>query len=509
VVATSSLDLGIDWGNVDLVLQVGAPKGVSRLLQRIGRSNHRLGEPSKAILVPANRFELLECQAAIDAINVGQLDGAPPQPGGLDVLAQHVVCLACSGPFHPDDLYTEITQAGPYAELSRQDFDDVVGFVATGGYALGEYERYQRLRPAGSGRLGIANQRFAQRYRMNIGTIVESPTLKVRVGGRIVGQVEEVFVQGLVPGDTFMFAGQVLEFLGVREMIVATRRATGEAPKVPAYGGGRLPLTTHLAEGVRAILADPQRWRDMPADVLEWLRVQRWRSVLPKPGGLLVETFPRGGKYYLVAYCFEGRNAHQTLGMLLTQRMQRAGLGPLGFVATDYVIAVWSLEEARDLDALFAEDMLGDDLEEWMAESSLLKRTFRTVAVIAGLIERRYPGQEKTRKQVTFNADLIYDVLRRHEPDHLLLRATRRDAARGLTDIGRLGEMLGRVRGRIEWRRLDRVSPLAVPVLLEVGRESVYDGAALDQLLQEVSLEDADTLIAEAMDNAGQAELAI
>jgi ATP-dependent helicase Lhr and Lhr-like helicase len=509
VVATSSLDLGIDWGNVDLVLQVGAPKGVSRLLQRIGRSNHRLGEPSKAILVPANRFELLECQAAIDAINVGQLDGAPPQPGGLDVLAQHVVCLACSGPFHPDDLYTEITQAGPYAELSRQDFDDVVGFVATGGYALGEYERYQRLRPAGSGRLGIANQRFAQRYRMNIGTIVESPTLKVRVGGRIVGQVEEVFVQGLVPGDTFMFAGQVLEFLGVREMIVATRRATGEAPKVPAYGGGRLPLTTHLAEGVRAILADPQRWRDMPADVLEWLRVQRWRSVLPKPGGLLVETFPRGGKYYLVAYCFEGRNAHQTLGMLLTQRMQRAGLGPLGFVATDYVIAVWSLEEARDLDALFAEDMLGDDLEEWMAESSLLKRTFRTVAVIAGLIERRYPGQEKTRKQVTFNADLIYDVLRQHEPDHLLLRATRRDAARGLTDIGRLGEMLGRVRGRIEWRRLDRVSPLAVPVLLEVGRESVYDGAALDQLLQEVSLEDADTLIAEAMDNAGQAELAI
>ena len=169
----------------------------------------------------------------------------------------------------------------------------------------------------------------------------------------------------------------------------------------------------------------------MPADVLEWLRVQRWRSVLPKPGSLLVETFPRGGKYYLVAYCFEGRNAHQTLGMLLTRRMQRAGLGPLGFVATDYVIAVWSLKEARDLDALFAEDMLGDDLEEWMAESSLLKRTFRNVAVIAGLIERRQPGQEKTRKQVTFNADLIYDVLRRHEPDHLLLRATRRDAARG------------------------------------------------------------------------------
>ncbi len=499
VVATSSLDLGIDWGNVDLVLQIGAPKGVSRLLQRIGRANHRLGEPSKAILVPANRFELLECQAALDAINAGQLDGLPPQPGGLDVLAQHIVGMACCGPFYPDDLYTEVTKAGPYADLSRQDFDDVVGFVATGGYALGEYERYQRLRPAGSGRLGIAHQRFARAYRMNIGTIVESPTLKVRVGGRVVGEVEEIFVQGLVPGDTFMFAGQVLEFLGVREMMVATRRASSEAPKVPAYGGGRLPLTTHLANGVRAILSDSRRWQGMPADVLEWLRMQRWRSALPNPGGLLVETFPRGDQCYLVAYCFEGRNAHQTLGMLLTRRMQRAGLGPLGFVATDYVIAIWSLAEPHDMEDLFAEDMLGDDLEEWMAESSLLKRTFRNVAVIAGLIERRHPGQEKSRKQVTFNADLIYDVLRRHEPDHLLLRATRRDAARGLTDIGRLSEFLARARERVEWRRLDRVSPLAVPVLLEVGRESVYDNAALDQLLREVETDDADTLIAEAM----------
>lgn len=505
VVATSSLDLGIDWGDVDLVMQVGAPKGVSRLLQRIGRANHRLNEPSKAVLVPANRFELLECRAALAAIDAGQLDGPPPQPGGLDVLTQHVIGTACSGPFVPDDLYAEITRAGPYADLDRQTFDDVIEFVATGGYALGEYERYRRLRPAGKGRLGIANQRLAQRYRMNVGTIVESPMLKVRVGGRVVGQVEEIFVQGLLPGDTFMFAGQVLEFLGVREMMVATRRASGQTPKVPAYGGGRLPLTTHLAEGVRAILADPSQWQGMPPDVLEWLRIQRWRSVLPKPGGLLVETFPRGGKYYMVAYCFEGRNAHQTLGMLLTRRMQRAGLGPLGFVATDYVIAIWSLQEARDLEALFAEDMLGDDLEEWMAESSLLKRTFRNVAVIAGLIERRHPGEVKTRKQVTFNSDLIYDVLRRHEPNHLLLRATRHDAARGLTDIARLGELLGRIKGKITHRRLDRVSPLAVPVLLEVGRESVYDGAAIDQLLSEVAFEDADALIADAMGNRQKA----
>ena len=241
------------------------------------------------------------------------------------------------------------------------------------------------------------------------------------------------------------------------------------------------------------MLADPSLWPLLPAAVQEWLRLQRWRSVLPRADRLLVETFPRGGKWFLVAYTFEGRNAHQTLGMLLTRRLERAGVQPLGFVATDYVIASWSLGEPTGMDALFDEDMLGDDLEAWMAESSLLRRTFRNVAVIAGLIERRHPGQEKSGKQVTVNSDLIYDVLRRHEPGHVLLRATRNDAARGLTDIGRLADLLARVRGRIDHRRLDRVSPLAVPILLEVGREQVY-GSAMDALLEE-----AEALIREAM----------
>ena len=194
-----------------------------------------------------------------------------------------------------------------------------------------------------------------------------------------------------------------------------------------------------------------------------------------------------------MAYCFEGRNAHQTLGMLLTRRMERAGLGPLGFVATDYVLAVWSLEPAGDVDALFDQDMLGDDLELWMAESSMLRRSFRTVAVIAGLIERQLPGHRKTRGQVTFNSDLIYDVLRRFEPNHILLRATFADAATGLTDLRRLSDMLARIKGRIKCRRLRRVSPLAVPVLLEIGREQVY-GAALDRIVDE----SIDELLAEA-----------
>ncbi|MBS27777.1 MAG: DNA ligase-associated DEXH box helicase [Alphaproteobacteria bacterium] len=505
VVATSSLDLGVDWAAVDLVIQIGAPKGSTRLLQRVGRANHRIDSPSRAVLVPANRFEVLECRAAVEAIRAHTLDGIPTRPGGLDVLAQHILGTACSGPVDRDQIYAEVRTAGPYMDLSREDFDDVFEFVATGGYALGGYKKFQRLFQTSNGTYEIANKTAIRDYRMNVGTIVEAPTLKVRLGrGRVLGEVEESFVNYMTQGDTFVFAGRLLEFVEVRETSVIARPGKGDAPAVPAYVGGRFPLSTHLADRVRAILSEPNSWTDLPEQVANWLDVQRWRSLLPSRDGLLVEIFPRANKHYLVAYCFEGRNAHQTLGMLLTRRMERAGLNPLGFVATDYVIGVWGTKSAEgaDIEALFDEDMLGDDLEAWMAESSLLKRTFRNVAVIAGLIQRRHPGEEKTRRQVTFNSDLIYDVLRSHEPNHVLLRATRADAASGLTDVRRLADMLSRVRGRITHRHLDRVSPLAVPILLEIGRESVY-GAAIDELLGE----QAEELISEAMDNVGTKDL--
>jgi len=505
VVATSSLDLGIDWAAVDLVLQVGAPKGASRLIQRIGRANHRLDEPSEAILVPANRFEVLECRAAIEAVRDNTLDQEPPRIGGLDVLAQHILGMACAAPFAADALFSEVRTAAPYADLARQDFDDALGFVCTGGYALKSYERWQRLKLEENGLYHLANPRVSRQYRLNVGTIVEEPMLKVALrNGRRLGQVEEYFIQGLVPGDTFIFAGEMLRFEGIRETTAVVARAAGEDPKIPVYAGGRLPLTTQLADRVRALLAEPGRWRSLPDDVREWLELQRRRSVLPEHDGLLIETFPRGNKEFLVAYCFEGRNAHQTLGMLLTRRMERAALRPIGFVASDYAIAVWSLKPVRDMAALFDQDMLGDDLEEWMAESSLLKRTFRNVAVIAGLIDRRHPGEEKSGKQLTVNSDLIYDVLRKHEPQHVLLRATRADAAGGLTDVRRLADMLARVKGRIAHRHLQRVSPLAVPVMLEIGKVSVY-GTAMDDLLHEAAQE----LIAEAMYEEPQGELPI
>ncbi|CAM5774418.1 DNA ligase-associated DEXH box helicase [Mesorhizobium amorphae] len=511
IVATSTLDLGIDWGDVDLVVHVGAPKGASRLAQRIGRANHRMDEPSKAILIPANRFEVLECRAALDANYLGAQDTPPLLAGTLDVLAQHVLGSACAAPFDADLLYAEIRSAAPYAELTRETFDRVVDFVATGGYALKSYERYARIRRTKEGLWRVTHPRIAQQYRLNVGTIVEMPELNVRYvrqgrgmagrGGPVLGKIEEYFAETLRPGDNFLFAGKVLHFEGIRENECIVSNGSGANIIVPSYAGGKFPLSTYLAEQVRAMLADPSRWQNLPEQVAEWLSMQKLRSVLPKKGDMLVETFPKGSRHYMVCYPFEGRLAHQTLGMLLTRRLERANARPLGFVATDYSLAVWALDDMGalfkakqpSLAELFDEDMLGDDLDAWLNDSWMLKRTFRNCAVIAGLIEKRFPGQEKTGRQVTVSADLIYDVLRSHEPDHILLQATRNDAATGLLDVSRLGLLLSRVRGRIVHKVLDRISPLAVPVMLEIGKESV-NGGANESLLMEAA-----DLVEEAM----------
>ena len=500
VIATSSLDLGIDWGGVDQVLQIGAPKGVSRLLQRVGRANHRMDEASRAILVPANRFEVLECEAAIEGVAARELDGEPPRPGGLDVLAQHLLGMACAASFLPDEAFDEVTATQPYAALGRADFDAVLDYVEAGGYALQAYERFRKLFRDSESRVHVRSARVAAQHRMNIGTIVEAPVLKVRLVGKrsfgpVLGEVEEYFANMLRPGDAFLFAGRKLKFLRVNANVVEAAEGADGDPLIPAYAGGRLPLTTNLAGRVRALLQSPETWHRFPDQVAEWLRLQLKRSRMPGLNDLLVETFPRGGRWHLVAYCFEGRNAHQTLGMLLTRRMQRAGYAPLGFVATDYVIGIWSAFQPTDISNLFGEDMMGDDLEEWMAESSMLKRSFRSVAVIAGLIHRNQPGAGASKKQVTVNSDLIYDVLRRHQPDHVLLRATRADAAHGLIDVTRVAGMLSRVKGRIVHMALSRVSPLAVPILLEIGREQVGDPADRDDLLAE-----AEAIVAEAME---------
>ena len=504
VVCTSTLDLGIDWGDVDLVIQIGAPKGASRLTQRIGRANHRMEEPSSALLVPGNRFEVLECLAARDAVVEGALDGDEGRDGALDVLAQHILATACSAPFSPDALYEEVVSASPYSGLSRADFDKAVDFAATGGYALKSYERFRRIVKTPDGLYRVRNSHVAQQHRLNAGTIVDAPSFNIRlIGksgrramGRKLGTMEEWFVEGLAPGDTFLFAGEVLRFEGCEGSDAFVTRAPGEDPRIPSWNGGKFPLTTYLAERVRRMIHDEGAWSGMPEQLREWLEIQRDVSVIPDVDEMLIETFPHHDRHFLVCYPFDGRLAHQTLGMLLTRRLERAGAQPLGFVPTEYSLSVWARRDmsAIDMDALLDEDMLGDDLESWLAESVLMKRTFRDCAVIAGLIDRRHPGLQKTGRQVAFSADLIFDVLKEHEPDHLLLKAAWADAAKGYLDLARLQGLLTRVKGRLRHARLARVSPLAVPVMLEINKETIV-GEAQEAMLKEAS----DALIAEAM----------
>ena len=494
LVATASLDLGVDWGDVDCVIQMGAPKGSSRLLQRIGRSNHRLDEPSEAILVPGNRFEYLEARAALDAVEAGELDTDLFRMGALDVLAQHVMACACAAPFDQAAMLAEVRSALPYSALSDELFDKVLGFIRDGGYSLRAYDRFKRLTQDADSLWRVSHPKFVAQHRLNAGIIVEATMLKVRFrNGRALGKVEEAFASTLSHGDTFFFAGLSLEVekIDTEDLIV---RATSRPARIPTYGGSRMPLSTNLANRVRGFLDTPSEWQRFPDDVREWLEIQERRSTLPRPDQLLVETFPREGRHYMVAYSFEGWNAHQSLGMLITRRMETAGLKPLGFVANDYAIACYSIDPVTDPAALFSADILEHEFVDWVQQSHLLKRAFREVAVIGGLVERQHPGKRKTGKQVTFSTDLIYDVLRKYEPGHILLEAAWADARARMTDVGRLASLLDRAADTMLHVDLPRVSPLAVPVLVLIGRERVATGSADDALLIE-----AEALAGEAM----------
>ncbi|MEO0454179.1 MAG: ligase-associated DNA damage response DEXH box helicase [Verrucomicrobiota bacterium] len=486
LIATSSLDLGIDWGAVDLVIQAGPPKGVARLMQRIGRSNHQLDKASKAIVIPTQCMESIETVAAIEQVLAGKPDNEFLRDGSLDVLMQYTIGRIASSPLAADELYREVITAGPYANLSRDDFDRVLEFNSTGGYALKAYPQFQRICLNSQNQLTLSDEKLARQHRMNIGTIVSYPHLKVKLGrNRGIGEIEERFVQQLEPGMSFQFGGRLLRFEGIKDSTVQVSPARGAANIIPAFAGGRLPLSSSLSEEVRNLISKKARWKELPEQTRGWLEKQAERSGIPAPDHLLVESFPRSGKHFFVTYPFAGRNAHQTLGLLLSRRMEQSGLQPLGFVANDYAVAISSLQPITDpaiIPSLFDPDDFEKEIHTWMSSSYLLKRTFREVALVSGLIDRSYPGRKKTGRQVTFSSDLIYDVLHQYEPDHILLKATQREAERGLVAWDRLRSVLNEFHGKYAFKCLDRISPFAVPVVMEVSQESI-DGSAVEALL--------------------------
>ena len=485
IVCTGSLDLGIDWGDVDLVVQIGGPKNVKRLVQRIGRANHRYNAPSKALLVPANRFEVVECVAALEAVKIGALDGEPNGPGPRDVLCQHILITATAGPFDASALYAEVISAGAYSTLTRPEFDECLDFCATGGYALRAYDQWKRLQQRPDGCWQLRDPRAAQRIRMNIGTIQSTDTLKVRMkntrGGKPLGEIEEAFAATLTQGDTFLIGGQIVRYDSLREMTVQVTRAATKKPKIATFMGTKFSTSTQLSHRIIDMFQQ-DTWPDLPGHTSDWLTLQRKVSRLPKLGRLLIESFPHDGRAHTAVYGFAGRNAMQTLGLLLTKRMEETGLNPLGFLATDYATLIWGLDPIRDVAPLFEIDALRTGLDSWLTGNAVMKRTFRASATIAGLIERNTPSARKSGRQATFSSDILYDTLAKYDPDHLMLDITRQEAMRGLVDFGRVEEMTARIHGRIDLIELPRVSPLAAPLLLEMGRVPVK-GLAEEKLL--------------------------
>ena len=370
---------------------------------------------------------------------------------------QHILIRACAGPFSADDLYAEVTTAGPYATLSRKEFEDCLNYCATGGYALRAYDQWQRLMQHPDESWQLRDPRASQLIRMNIGTIQDSDKLKVRLkrsrGGKPLGEVEEGFAASLTAGDTFLIGGQIVRYEGLREMTVEVSRDRGRKPKIAVFSGTKFATSTQLSHRILQLFAQSD-WAALPNHTRDWLRLQQETSQLPQAGRLLIESFPHDGKEHVVIYGFAGRNAQQSLGLILTKRMEELGLDPLGFVSTDYATLIWGLEALTDAEPLLTRKAMYQGLDRWLKGNAVMKRTFRNAATIAGLINRNTPQSRKSGRQATFSSDILYDTLAKYDADHLLLRITREEAMRGLIDFARIEEMLARVEGRIDLRRL-------------------------------------------------------
>lgn len=496
VVCTGTLDLGIDWNEVDLVIQVGAPKNIKRLVQRIGRANHTYNTASKAIIVPANKFEIVECQAALEAVRDKDLDGEPIASGSLDVLCQHILLVACSGKILPAKLFEEIKQIGAYKNLTHEEFKECMGFCIDGGYALKRYEQWHRLKLDHSGNLILRDPRIANKIRMNVGTIQDTETLKVRThrrsGGKPLGEIEEAFAASLTKGDTFLIGGNIVRFESLREMIVEVTHNANKQPKIATFMGTKFATSTKLSDRILDSFEN-QSWKDLPADTVNWLNKQKEFSQLPVRNSLLIETFFRKSRHYLVVYGFAGRNANQTLGLILSKKLEELNLAPLGFVANDYATLIWGLEKVENPIQLFKFSEIELGLDKWFSGNALMKRTFKAVASVSGLIDRNLPGLRKSGRQTTFSSDILYDTLVKYDPTHLLLKITKDEAMKGLIDFSRIEEMFKRVDDNIIHKNLPHVSPLAAPMLLEVGTIPI-EGQARELLLKN----EANSLMKEA-----------
>ncbi len=473
IVSTSSLDLGIDWADINLIINIGSPKSLNRLKQRIGRSNHRLDLPSKCILVPTNTFEFVECYAAKKEILKNKFDEFTPKKGSLDVLSQHICGISCCSPIVPERLFHEIKQSFPYNYITKPVFFEVFNFVKNGGYSLKHYDEYNRLRKLSDNTFVINNSKFERKYKMNVGTIIEAPMLKIKTKNQFLGYIEERFISNLKKGDTFLFSGEVFQLESLKGLNVFVRKTSNQNAKIPVYYGGNISISSNLSSAVKNLIEQKENWFHFPLQIKKWLELQEKKSIIPVNKQILVEVFPFNNKYFTVIHSFLGRNVNQTIGFLCLRRMKENGEKPLGFSINDYGLALWSLKKPLDIIKLFDENLMIDEFEKWIQETPLTKKKFRDIALISGLVEKKLPGKEKTGKQVLFSTDIIFDVLNKYEPNHILLKAVRDDVMFSIIGGDKLKEVLIRIKDNLIIRNLNQISPLSFPLVLESGKQII------------------------------------
>ena len=505
VVCTSSLDLGVDFLPVERVLQIGSPKGVARLLQRAGRSGHAPGRPSRVTLVPTHSIEMVEGAAARAAIAAGHIEArsSPEQP--LDVLVQHLVTVALGGGFKPDELYDEVRGTAAYQHLSRETWDWCLSFVQQGGPSLAAYPDYRRAVPDEAGVWRVPDTRLARRHRMNIGTIVSDASMSVQyLGGAKLGTVEESFAARLKPGDCFLFGGRLLELVRIHEMTAWVRRATGKRPAVPRWNGGRMPLSTTLADAVvqQLALAGEGRY-DTPelACVRPLLELQQRWSALPTPETLLAEVLKTREGTHLFVYPFAGRHVHLGLANLLAWRVAQYRPRTFSIAVNDYGFELLSADDV-DWPALLPQVLragpltdaqsAGDDglLHDVLASlnaSELAQRRFREIARVSGLIFQGYPGEKRSNKQLQASSSLFYEVFRKYDPANRLLLQSEQELLAQELEIGRLRASLERMNAQtLVVKALERPTPFSFPLMVELYREQLSNENVADRIARMV-----------------------
>ena len=488
VVCTASLDLGVDFLPVERVLQVGSAKGIARILQRAGRSGHAPGRVSRVTLVPTHSLELLEAAAVKRAVATHRIEARQPPNKPFDVLVQHLVTIALGGGFLPEELYEEVKSAWSYRELTGEEWQWALDFVARGGQSLTIYPEYRRVLPDEAGVHRVPDATIGRRHRMSIGTIVSDAQMKVQYvsGGRI-GTVEESFIGRMKPGDRFLFSGRILELVRVHEMTAFVRRSESSKGAVSRWSGTKVPLSAELAHAAReelrlasqGVFEGPEMRALVPLFEIQ----ERW-SALPSSEVLVVESMKSREGYHLFAYPFAGRSVHTGLASLLAYRVGRVLPSTFSVAVNDYGFELlapepvdWAAAFAADTGegvGLFDTAHLLEDVLDSLNATQLSQQRFREVARIAGLVFQGYPGQHKSMRQVQASSSLFFEVFRKHDSGNLLLTQAEREVLEQELELTRLRATLEELHGRrIAYREVARATPFGFPLMVARFREKV------------------------------------